>query len=221
MNDSTMARLSGGFGLAATGFLVAGPGVGGRPGTTAWLAGFVLVVASMATLASYLGTEGSAGRAPLLLSGDTVSLGLQQCAAGVGESANGVAHGSPVHQPLHSAESALFAASLLPLGIALAAAAWSMARRDRSVPRWLAAATGATSLVLIGNGLVIGPFLQFGVLLLAGADAGADDEAGRDQRHHAEDAQFPVRHRGAGFSGRHAESPMGRRLWRLVSCVPY
>ncbi len=71
------------------------------------------------------------------------------------------------------------------------------------------------------NGLVVGPFLQLGALVLAGPDAGADHEACRNQRHHAENAQFPVRHRGAGFSGRHAESPMGRRLWRLVSCVPY
>ncbi|MFK4559963.1 hypothetical protein ABIF95_002493 [Bradyrhizobium ottawaense] len=71
-----------------------------------------------------------------------------------------------------------------------------------------------------GNGLIVGPFLQLGALLLAGTDAGADDEARRDQRHHAEDAQFPVRHRRAGFSGRHAGSPTGRRLWRLVSCGP-
>ena len=99
MNDSTMARISGGFGLAATGCLVAGPGVGGRIGTAVWLAGFVLVVASMATLASWLRTEGSGGRAALLVSGATVALGLQLCAAGVGSAANGVAHSSPVREP--------------------------------------------------------------------------------------------------------------------------
>ena len=40
-----------------------------------------------------------------------------------------------------------------------------MASRERSVPRWLAAATGGTSLVLMGNGLVIGTENVPGLLL--------------------------------------------------------
>jgi hypothetical protein len=72
-----------------------------------------------------------------------------------------------------------------------------------------------------GNGLLIGPLLELAVLLLTGADSGADDQSCADQCNHAEYAQFPAGHRGALFSGLHAESPMRRRLWRLASCVPY
>lgn len=156
MNDSTMARFTGGSGLAATGLLVAAPGIGGEPGVALWLAGFVLVVASLATLGSRLRTDASSGQAALMVAGAAAALGLQLAAAAVGWTANGLALSSPVHEPMHSVEQALFAASLLPLGIGLAGAAWAMTGGARSVPRWVAIATGATSLVLIGNGMVIG-----------------------------------------------------------------
>lgn len=156
MNDSTMARFAGGSGLAATGLLVAAPGIGGQPGMAVWLAGFVLVVASLAPLGSWLRTEAPSGPAALMVAGAVAALGLQLAAAAVGWTAKGLALSSPVHEPMHSVEQALFAASLLPLGIGLAGAAWAMTGGARSVPRWVAIATGATSLVLISNGMVIG-----------------------------------------------------------------
>jgi cadmium resistance protein CadD (predicted permease) len=126
-------------------------------GIVAWITGFLMLLPFLAGLASTLAADAGPSRwlAPVMTAGGSIAVALQLVVAGVGHVANNVSKASPVHEPLHAAESALLALTLLPLGLALTAAAAAMLRHHR-VPRWLGYATAVVAVVLLGNGMMLG-----------------------------------------------------------------
>lgn len=154
--DRSSPRLVGAAGIATALLLLVAPMVASDAGTVAWIVGFVLLVPFLAGLASLVAAEGT-GRwlAPVVTAGGSIAAALQLVTAGVGHVANNVSKASLVHEPLHAVESALFALTLLPLGLALAAAAAAMLRHHQ-VPRWLGYATAVVAAILLGNGMVLG-----------------------------------------------------------------
>ena len=154
--DRSSPRLVGAAGIATALLLLVAPMVASDAGTVAWIVGFLLLVPFLAGLASLVAAE-ETGRwlAPVITAGVSIAAALQLVTAGVGHVANNVSKASPVHEPLHAVESALFALTLLPLGLALAATAAAMLRHHR-VPRWLGYATAVVAAILLGNGMVLG-----------------------------------------------------------------
>jgi Domain of unknown function (DUF4386) len=91
----------------------------------------------------------------VMSAGAAIATGLYLTSLGVANVANSVAKDSAVHEPLHAVESTLFGMALLPLGLALAAAAVAIVRHRR-LPRWFGYATGVVAIALLANGGELG-----------------------------------------------------------------
>ena len=161
MNNSTAVpldtRTAGIGGILAAPLVLAAPMTGQRVGPLIWLLGFVLALVALAGLAEALRNEPHPRNwlTHLIVPLGAITLTLQLTIMGIGYVANNLSKSSPVHEPLHSVESALFAISLYGLGLALAAAALAMHRRPDTAA-WMTAVTGVVAACLIANASVLG-----------------------------------------------------------------
>jgi len=161
MNNSTDTavdtRAAGMAGILAAVLVLAAPMTGQQIGPVLWLLGFALALVALAGLAEVLSDTPPPRHwlAHLIVPFGAITLTVQMTIAGIGLAANNLSKSSPVHEPLHSVESALFAISLYGLGLALAAAAVAMFDRPGTAT-WMTAATGAVAAGLVANASVLG-----------------------------------------------------------------
>jgi hypothetical protein len=151
------ARLVGTCGVAAVVLILVAPTLDGPIGTAGWVAGVMLLLPFLGGLAMVLSTDADSSRwlAPVMSAGAAIALTLHLVILGMAHVADSVPKDSAVHEPLHAVESALFGIALLPLGIAVAAAAVAIVRHRR-LPRWFGYATGVVAVALFANGGQLG-----------------------------------------------------------------
>jgi hypothetical protein len=159
-------RIVGACGILAGALIVAAPMVESPIGTAGWIAGIALLLPFLSGLAAVLAADAGSTRwlAPVMSAGAAIAVALHLVTLGVAHVAGSVSKDSAVHEPLHAVESALFGISLLPLGLAVAAAAIAMIRHGR-LPRWLGYPTGVVSIALFANGGQVGTEEVPGLLL--------------------------------------------------------
>jgi len=150
-------RLVGACGIAAGTLIVVAPAADGAVGTTGWIAGILLLLPFLNGLASVLTADARSSRwlAPVMSAGAAIAVTLHLVSLGMAHVAGSVSMDSPVHEPLHAVESALFGMALLPLGVAVGAAAVAVIRHRR-LPRWFGYATGVVAIALFANGGQLG-----------------------------------------------------------------
>lgn len=150
-------RIAGIAGLLAAPLVLAAPMTGQQIGPALWLAGFALAMVVLAGLAAALRDtpHPRAWLTHLIVPFATIAMTLQLTIMGIGHVANNLSKASPVHEPLHSVESALFAITLFGLGLALAAATVAMHARS-GTPTWMTALTGMVAAGLLANAAVLG-----------------------------------------------------------------
>ena len=161
MNNSTNrpvdTRTAGIAGILAAPLVLAAPMTGQQVGPVLWLLGFALALVALAGLAAALRNEPHPRNwlTHLIVPFGAITLTLQLTIMGIGYVANHLSKSSPVHEPLHSVESALFTISLYGLGLALAAAGLAM-HRQPGAPKWMTALTGVVAACLVANASALG-----------------------------------------------------------------
>lgn len=160
-------RLAGACGVAGTLLLLAAPSLDPQGiGVTVWIVGWLVLVpffAGLATLARSTG-GGAAWLAPAVTMAGAVLAAVHLVNAGVEQAANGLPTSSPTHDALHAVGSALFSLAMLPLGVALIAAA-AAGLAGRCLPRWLSGTAGIIGVVALVNGTMVGSEAAWGFLL--------------------------------------------------------
>jgi hypothetical protein len=167
-NPSTrsVARAAGACGAVAAALILAAPSVSGPAASTIWTVGFLLLLPFFAGLATLAHTAGgpTAWLAPAIPAAGAVVFTLNLVNAGVQYTADNVSKASPVHEPLHAVGGAMFVLGMLPLGVALVAAA-IVGLGAGTLPRWLAGGGLVIGLTALVNGTMLGSQAAWGFLL--------------------------------------------------------